>query len=489
MQQCLDPEKKLIGYAGKDELKAAFEEALPDKAAVQKFVKDFRGVHSLNGKTISPVLPLLKLGGISSNRICNEVKTALVDIMKRQIATLEQESLEALLDKSYSFLTVPELSPIGIAVLERLHYVDRGIWAQIVQNGLDESPYSDLPMSIKKRIWPYEVSSFEYEVEKVLDRVVEVAAPPGIEVFLVRLDRQKARTEDPILKDLIRLAAAVAGEEGMVPRMVEKFVQKAGSAQTSAKRIAIANLYHDFMTVVNTRTNPTLASLKKMAKFLDTADVDFDIDPEMLATIRENIGIEASCATVGLLVASSYSRDFLAYQLVLRLLNRRGSLGEGKDKAILDSAAEHLRADPWIPNLTFLTLCNMKSAPLIAENKTPTEGEADVPFQIFFPLLIHEMDSDNLRFNDQHFAMNAILPDAKFLQIVQKGRLERRVVTSYCLQLFGHGNTVALSRFRLILDVAFHQMDQTEEVREAIIAVNLLQKTIEEMHSGVVLAS
>ncbi|CDF39504.1 unnamed protein product [Chondrus crispus] len=486
MNHCLDPGQKLIGYAGKDELKAAFEEVLPDKVGVKKFVKDFREVHSLNGRTISPVLPLLKLGGISSNRMANEVKNALVDIMKRQIATLEQEALQALLDKSYSFLTVPELSPIGISVLERLHYVDRRIWAQIVQNGLDESPYTDLPTSIKKRIWPHEVSAFDHEIDKVLDCITELTTPPGIEAFFVTPDRKKARSEDPILTDLMRLSNAVASEEGMVARIVDKFVQKATAAQTGSKRIAIANVYHDFLTTVNPRVNPSLTSLRKMAKFLDTPNGEDDIDSDVLGFIRKNIGVEASCATVGLLVASSYSRDFLAFQLVLRLLNRRGSLGEGRDQTILDCAAEHLRADPWIPDLTFLTLCNMKAAALISEHKAPTETEANMPFQMFFPLLIHEMELDDQRFSDQFYAMNAALPDPKFLQIVQAGKLERRVVTSYCLQLFGHGNFVGLSRFRLILDVAFHQMDREEEVRETMIAVNLLQRTIEEMHSGMV---
>lgn len=484
MENCLDPEGRLIGYVGKDALKKAFAELPPGKEGVQDFVKKFRDVHSFHGETIAPVVPLLKLGGISTNRICAEVKNALVEIMKRQIATLEQEPLDALLDKCYSFLTVPELAPIGIAVLERLRYVDHEIWRQIVQNGLDESPYIDLPISIKRRIWLVETSAFDYEIEQVLDRVVELPVPTGIEVFLTRPDRQRMRTENVLLKDLMRFANAVA-EDDLVPHIIERMVQKAASAQTSPERIAIANLYHDFLTAVNKRSNPTLASLKKMARFLDTADVDTDIDPDMLATIRENICIEASCSTVGLLIASSYSRDFLAQQLVLKLLNRRGSLGEGKDQAILESAAEHLRADPWIPNLTFLTLCNMKSAPLVAENKTPTEGEADMPFQIFYPLLIHEMDSDNQRFNDQYFTMNATLPDPKFLQIVQQGKLERRVVASYCLQLFGHGNMVGLSRFRLVLDVAFHQIDQVEEVREATIAYNLLQRVIDEMHSGV----
>lgn len=486
MDLCLDPDQKLIGFAGKDELKAAFEEVLPDKLRVQKFVKDFREAHSLNGKTISPVLPLLKLGGISSNRIADEVKNALVDIMKRQIATLEQESLQALLDKSYSFLTVPELSPIGIAVLERLNYVDRRIWAQIVQNGLDESPYIDLPISIKKRIWPHEVTAFDHEIDKVLDRITEIPVPTGIDAYFVTPDRKRLRAEDPILIDIRRLANAVGTEEGMVARIVDKFVQKAGAAQTGAKRIAIANLYHDFMVLVNPRLNPSLTSLRKMAKFLDTPNGDDEIDSETLGFIRTNIGVEASCATVGLLVASSYSRDFLAYQLVLRLLNRRGSLGEGRDQAILDCAAEHLRADPWIPDLTFLTLCNMKAAALISENRAPSEAEANMPFEMFFPLLIHEMDLDDLRFSDQFYAMNAALPDPKFLQIVQAGKLERRVVTSYCLQLFGHGNFVGLSRFRLIMDVALHQMDREEEVREATIAVNLLQRIIEEMHSGMV---
>lgn len=481
MQACLNSDTRLIGYAGKDGLKDAFEEVSHDRQAMLDFIKQFRDLRALNHSRIQPVIPLLKLGGISPKDVCVEVRTALIEIMKQQIQHLEQEQLDALLDKCYSFLTVPQLAPIGIAVLERLSYVDLRIWTQIVQNGLDESPYIDLPLSIKKRIWTTEPTAFEYEVIQVLGRITGAQAPTSLEHFLIRVDRQKKRAEDSVLKDLVRLASNVDAD--LFTKIIEKMIQIAAKEHNSARRIAIADFFHDFV-VHYPAGNHNFAALRKMAKYLDTFEVESQLDPtEQIDSIHDALVTPSSRATAALLISSSYSRDFLAHILVMQLLNCRGSL-DTEDEASLQTAAQYLRSSNYIGRLTFLCLCNKTSKTLLSEGKLPGEADVDLPFQVFYPLLIHEMTSDASKDQDHYYSSNGVAPDERFFRIVTAATgIERRVLLTYCLQLYIHGNAVGLSRFRLVLDRAFGIMDKIEEAREAALAFGLIGKILGELYT------
>lgn len=476
MEEALDPGKKLIGFAGKDLLKEGLDEAQPNRELVKKFINNFRDVHSFHGPTISPIIPLLTLGGVSRNRAAAEVLTAMVETMKRQIAGLEQEPLEALLDKCYTFLTVPKLAPVGIAVLERLNFVDPEIWNQIVANGLEESPYIDLPISIKRRIWSAENKAFDHEVDKLISRVGELSPPTGLDEFILRGNRHKMRMENLLLKDLLNIAAGL--EDPLIAVIVDKMVDAFGKEQTNPKRLAIANLFHDFMVQFSSRTSSNLGTLRRMARFLDSGDSDADLDEQLLHDIRLALGNRTSCGPVALLVASTYSRDLLADQLVIKLLNRRGNVSDLTDPQMLENAANHLREDGWIHDLTYACLCNMKAHNIIQHDEPLEESEVDVPFAMFYPYLINEMELDYTKQVDDYFTSNADLPNPKFLEMVRVGRLERRVVTTYCLLLQAHTNIIGLCRFRLVLDNSLRACDNLEEMRETALAYHLIMKVV-----------
>lgn len=474
---------RLIGFSGKDQLKEGFDQVLPDKQKVFDFIGQFRGAHGVGGPDVDPAVSLLRVSGMSSKIIAKETMAALIEIMKRQIARLEQEQLDAVLDKCYSYLTVPELAPVGIAVLERLHYVDPDIWAQIVGNGLDVSPYTDLPISIKRRIWASEPTAFDHEATDLVKRVSEPEAATSLENFIPTGERQRQRSENAMVKELLRLVHG--SEDELVPRAIEKIVDAATEEQSSAKRIAIANLFHDFVIMLNVRNTQSdnLLALRKMAKFLD-GGTDVSADQDQLQHIRDAISNPASRGPVALLVSSAYSRDYIADQLVGTLQSRRGPVGTGEDPNIIADATAHLHADPWIADLTYLCLCNMKSGPLLSEGVMPSDEEVDTPFQLFYPLLIGEMEADTVKFEDDYFTSNANLPNKRIDELVKKGWLERRVVTSYCLSLRVHGNIVGLSRFRLILDSCYSGGDSTAETRECQLAFFLLSNSVEEMYGA-----
>lgn len=481
MNPTLNHQKKLIGFGSKEILKGGFEQA-HSNGDVCDYVLEFQSIHGLNGKNIDPVIPLLKMGGMSSRRISTETMAALIEIMKRQIATLEQEQLDAILDKCYSYLTVLELAPIGIAVLERLRFVDPDIWAQIVSNGLDEPPYTDLPLSIKRRIWASQPEAFDHEIAQIVEKSTEVPLQTTLEEFVNTTERQRFKKK--VVKELLRLV--YGAEDDLVPTIVVRIVEIAAKEKVTAKRTGIANLLHDFMIMLTSRHcnfNENLTDMRKMAIFLDgTAETTIDQD-DHLKRIRLAIGGGPSLGPVSLLVASTYSRDFLADQLVGVLQSRRGPVGTGDDPTIIADATEHLRADPWIEDLTFLCLCNIRAAIVVGQGQTPSEADTFAPFELFYPLLIGEMDSDTVKMEDAFFQTNAVLPNDKLIGMVQRGVLERRVITSYCLSLCVHGNIVGLSRFRMVLDNVYRSADSVEETREYALSYLLVTRGLDDMYS------
>lgn len=476
-EKSLNPEKFLIGFAGKDAIKESFDKRMQDREQMRTFCREFRSLRSMRIEGAGPVMKLLEMGGLSHNRVARETVSVMIDTMKRQIATLEQETLEALLDKCYSYLTVPQLAPIAVATLERLTHVDPDIWRQIVDNGVEDSPYIDLPLSIKKRIWICESSAFDHEIEQLIARVPEAPPSMTLEEFANRQDRSRQRAENASLTELMRMLQGM-GEEP-IAQVVEKMVQCAALEGVARKRDAIANLFHDFLIRLSTRTSSSLGVLRKMARFLDSdPPAEGNLDGQMLKEIREALSVSSSCGPVALLVASAYSRDFLSHQLVLYLLSRRGPIEDFQDPGVVAAAAAHVKADPWIPDLTYVNLCNIKAAVLL-QGESLSEAEVEQPFNTLYPLLINEMHYDVAWLQDQFFNQNTHLPNDALIEVVQKGRLERRVMTTYCLQLCLLPNDVGLARFRLVLDNALRACDSNEEPREAALAYNLILKVVE----------
>lgn len=476
MESALDPSTWQIGFAGKDVVKEVFDSLVPDREKVHSFCKDFRELRTLNEIEANGPLNLLKLAGISHNRAVKETLAAMIDDVLRQIATLGQAQLDALLDKSYSYLTVPQLAPIAIATLERLTFVDPEVWGQIVRNGLEESPYIDLPLSLKRRIWVSQDSAFDHEIELVLSRLPDVPKPPGLDAFILTMDRSRMRADNPILTDLLRMVHGVGDD--LIAQAVDKMVEKAAQETSPPKRDAIANLFHDFMVRLPAQTNSNLGTLRRMAKFLDNPVPEGELDKTSLQSVRQGLSVSTSCGSVALLVASTYSRDFLADQLVMYLMSRRGPIETWGDPSIIAAASNHIKADPWVPDLTYICMCNMKSTMLLRGEELLNDAEVEVPFQLFYPLMINEMHTDITKMQEQYFLSNASLPNEALVDLIQKGRLERRVLMSYCLQLFIHENMPGLSRFRLLLDAALGSCDEFEEIREITLAFELIQKIL-----------
>ena len=482
VEEALSSNAPLIGFTGKDCLKEAFDSIIPEKEKVNEFIGKFRNVHSMKVPSVDPMLSLMEAGGISRTKASEDIITAQLEAMKRQIATLDQNQLNMLLEKSYSYLTVPKLSQIAISVLERLTYVEPEMWTQIVRQGLNESPYIDLPLSIKRRIWVSEVNAFDHEIDILLNRLPEVQPPATLEEFSEHLDRQKNRGSEPILSELLHTIHGV-GEE-LHAQVIDKIVERATIEKSTPKRIAFCNLTHNYLLSLSPRPNSTLGTLRRLAKFLDSSNTtDGEGDHEVPRLIRDSLSVPSAGGPVALLISSVYSRDKMTEKLVAHLLSRRGPIERGLDGTldtrILSEAEKHLRADPWIADLTFACLCNMKGGNLLEGGAPPSKEDVEAPFQIFYPLIIGEMEMDHSVFGDNFHNSNVTTPHPKLGEMVKTGRLERRIISSYCMLLMSYGNIAGASRFRLLLDDIVKHGDRVEEQREVALSHHLITGLIE----------
>ncbi|CAN8077030.1 unnamed protein product [Agarophyton chilense] len=477
MEQALNPKVYQIGYAGKDAVKECFENRDYEIEKVVDFIMEFKNLRGLQFETTP--LRLLKKGGFAPSRTLSDVLRIVIDRMKRDVASLPHDKLDCLLEKSFTYLTVPHLASVPIATLEHLNVVDPNIWKQIVDNGLNDSPYTDLPLSIKKRIWSFEPKALDHEIDALIDSLPEMGTPENVDDFASKLDRHRMRSTSAKLNELLRMLEGMGENEVM--QVMEKMVERAAVEQVSAKLDTIGTFFHDLVLRLPTAavSGPNLMTVRKIAKLLDThASHEINLDTHLLREIREVMSAERPNGAVTLLLGSTYSRDFLAEQVVYGLITRRGPINDFTDGNILKSAAAHLKADPYIEDLTFLNICNMKTGTLLSGSSSVTDAELEEPFQLFFQLMMDEIHLEITHFQDSYYSANEMLPNTRLVEAVQKGRLQRRVLTSYCLQQYIHGNLVALSRYRLLLEDVLRAADNVTEPREVTLAYQLIIKII-----------
>lgn len=470
----------LISYAGKDAIKEAWERYVVTGGTVEhakEFIRSFREKHRLQHESIDEVVNLLEAAGVPRSQLARDIMNNLVHLFKQKIRNLSQTQLQLLLDSCYSYLTVQELSHIAIATLEHLKYVEPSVWSQIVNNGLEESPYTDLPLALKHRIWVQETSAFDYEIEVILSRVLEVPMPTYSELESNPLP-EKRKEKNSVLMDFLSLTHGLTDE--LLATAAERLYHKACAEQNPARRIALANIFHDFMIQTSSRSTATpLAVVRKLARILSASTSSPRISTSDLQLIYESVTRIESRSYVAFLLSSSISRDFIADQLVVHLFDCRGPIGDGDDEKLILEAKRHLRNQSSVIQLTCLMMYNVKGTSVLSDGDIVLPEEVDAPFQQFYPIVIGEMHTDASVKQNGFYASNSLLPSTKLMQMVTQGKLERRVISTYCLFLASHQDHVGLFRFRLLLDAIIATCDPKDEAREHVIANALLRRLTE----------
>lgn len=472
MEKALDGQDLLVGVSGQDALRDAFSTIFSsaEESAEEQFfdfINKFRQVRGLHYESIDPVIDLLEAGGISRNRAAKEIMNNMVNLMRQKINTLSQTHLTKLLEASYTYLTVPELAPVPIAAVENLREVRSSLWTEIVANGLEGPPYVDLPLSIKRRIWVQETHAFEHELDLLISKV-EQEPPPLIENLIRRKPFDVRKRESKVLKDLLQMVLHVG--ENLILMVAEKLYDKANMEQSPAKRTAIANLFHDFIQAVPVRCSiSSLTQAKKIVKALDKPASGHP-DQDALRELHGCLSLTTSYPLMVLLVASSYTRDFIADHLVTRLSQLVLKMKGHDDQDPLQKASRLIQNDMVLQNLTYICIFSMRVGAVLNGTDVVQEAEIEPAFTTFYPVLMSEMYHDYSRNLDDYYNEDVSLPSEKLSEMPQQGRLERRVITTYCMQLMQKKNVIGVSRFHLILDHVLKLCDPDEEQRETALA-------------------
>lgn len=469
-----DVSKPLISYAGKDVLKEAWERQMlksPTLDNALDFIRSFRGKHRLQHEGIDQVINILEVAGISRNALATEILGNLITLFIQRIPRLSQVQLSALLGDTFSYLTVPELAPIPIATLEHLKVVKPTVWSQIVQNGLTEPPYVDLPLSIKQRIWMQEPIALDHEIDKVIAKMEE--APPLLFSELCSNPTIDARkSKNPVLLELLRLVQNLGDD--LVDRAIEILYARALEQASSPQLTMYTNLFHDFIIHSQSRSRHSVAAtLRRCARILSVSPHQAKISEADVRFVFDSIHNRVDGRLyVLMLLCSSYSRDFLADQHLVRLYGHRGEVDVSND-SIRNDVIKHLKSDITLVQLTSLVLHSLKSEQVI-QGSLVLEAEVDNAFQQFFPLLINEMAFDANLKQDGYFCSDSKCPDKSLKGLIVQDKLERRVISTYCLHLFTNKDIVGLSRFRLLLDAVVATCDPKDELRERVLANSLV---------------
>lgn len=469
-----DLSRPLISYAGKDVVKEVWERRMAESPTLENafsFVREFRAYHRLQHDEIDVVGNLVVAAGISRNVLASEIMANLITVFKQRIPRLSQAELSAVLEDTFSYLTVPEIAPIPITTLEHLKVVRPTVWSQIVQNGLSQAPYVDLPLSIKQRIWMREPAALDHEIDKVVAKLEE--APPLMFADLCSnpgIDARKSK--NPVLLELLRLVQNIGDD--LVNRAIQilyaRALEKAGSPQL----IQYTNLFHDFVIHSQSRSKTSIISkLRRCARILSVSPNQATISEADVRFIFETIHNRVDGRSyVLMLLCSSYSRDFLADQHLVRLYGHRGEVDVSND-SIRNDVVKHLTADITLVQLTSLVLHSLNTEEII-QGSLILQEEVNNAFEQFFPFIINEMALDANLKQDGYFCDMAKLPDTALKALVVQNKMERRVISTYCLHLFTNKDIVGLSRFRLLLDAVVAASDPKEEIREVILANSLI---------------
>lgn len=486
----------LIGFGGKDVIKDSWENMVlredegnrdDNLANSKKFFADFRAQHGLNFKCIDEVLTFLQSSGISRHQFGRVLMNNLINIMKQRIRNMNQPQLAELLDSSYSYLTVQELAPIAVSAMEHLKQVEPSILSEIVNNGLENSPYIDLPTQLKHKIWAQETHAFKHELELILVRVTDIK-PQSFADLQIRASPEMRKKENSVLTDFLSLCAGL--DDSLLAIAAEQLYEKACSDTSPLRRIALANLFHDFMLMIPNRStcNP-LAVIRKFARVLSgippTGTSSNAVAPQFgsshsamasdLKSIYDHVTRAETRAYVALLLSSSITRDYLAEQFIVQLMHCRGDIKNGENEKLLMQAQHHLRSQPVLVHLVSLMLYNIKGINVLVERDIVLPEEVEQLFHQFLPLMIGEMYID-VTGKQQDYSKSMDPPvNPQLIVLATQGRFQRRVIASYCIFLTVHNDIAGLYRQRLALDAILATVDPKEESRENTIASTLFK--------------
>lgn len=462
-----------IGEEGKTTLDGMLAETPGEE--IPKFVVEFRANHSLKHKELEPGLALLEMCGTSfhtaHDAILRAATTELVRLVKQAAAAGEPHILDALLDRTFRYLTVDEMRDVSLAVLESVDEEKIGIarWEQIVDNGLMQQPYTILPLSLKRKLWDRCPEAFACEVDNVLMAVKDHRIVAENDPCDVAMDADTVERIGELCKLMIRGrdSACAKSAETVLERCLE-VVQREDS---ESRRTAMANVLIGALADESIR-----AASKKGSERLSRACALAALVAEKLAAegmdraYAHDVG-EAEAALFGELVTgetgevtelgANGSSVLEAMALLLHSSAARSVFAGGLLQRLLtcySMTPEQLSLDAWLHNLTALVQTSIHAKRVIDSREPVTEREINGFCESYFPLLLSEILKDSEWITRSATTEVCVdLPDSRLVEAMRRGCLERRIAVTYLRQLLATNKYSIPSRacgmrYRMVLD-------------------------------------
>lgn len=502
----VDPYLQVFGREGQEALDAGMR-ATPSEA-MPAFLRGFRAKNLLQSPGAEPALALLELGGgprrDTHQGIIEALRDDLLGRIKEAARRDDQLALLDLFNLTQEYITVPDLAPVVIAIMEAGgdSVVDADYWHLLNSSDQTEGReyqqiYPCLSPVLKARMWVLHPEAFDSEVFAVLRNLSDFAPPQTVpDLFRPEYYNENGRSEETVnkLTQLVKFARKM----DPVARIAGLFVSRCElPTAPENSRVAVANLLLDFLTqpMFDSRggDNRYLQPLYKDMVYAARVIIDRSFEECGVRMENQEIATLATWARgctegiageevqpervriMALLLHSSHARGVLANRLATRLADFRA--------APHDDVVSRLKDDPFLPNLTLLTLSSIEAKSIIDLGKPLAQSAVDAPFETFYPVLVAEMRRDRMWMKHLGSAYME-LPDPRLLAATRNGLLEKRVVCSYGYMLAqpipeyeGRISCTRLSRLLLVFDAIFDRSSITNidgEEREQVLSGELI---------------
>ena len=160
--------------------------------------------------SVQPALSLLDLHEVSRTQIHLDLFQRLREKLEHRLELLDDKGVRKLLEKSFRFVTVPELRGVVMSLVEALPQpVDERYLVEIAEK---EELYSECPTAVKQQIWQINPGVFGEAVSPLLDQYI--AHKESILFATVTSDNApsaflslpaKIRRQNSVLQQLIKM--------------------------------------------------------------------------------------------------------------------------------------------------------------------------------------------------------------------------------------------------------------------------------------------
>ena len=114
-----------------------------------------------------PVIELLDMHGVKRSAVYLELVKVLKDSLIPRLNTLSQAQLEGMLDKTFPYISIEELSSVPMAIMMKLDSVKKSFLAKLASY---EALYEKCPMKIKRQIWAVDAELFKQQLKPTLEK-------------------------------------------------------------------------------------------------------------------------------------------------------------------------------------------------------------------------------------------------------------------------------------------------------------------------------